>query len=61
MKTKTYYHVIESSRGLIGCHGTYNTLQEAEQEAKRLAGFFPDCQFYIESLPTPNEPNYINC
>lgn len=61
MKTKTHYHVIESSRGLFGWHGCYDTLQEAEQEAKRLEGFFSDCEFYVEAWPTNNEPNYINC
>jgi hypothetical protein len=61
MKTRTYYHVIESFRGLVGWHGCYDTLQEAEQEAKRLSDFFPNCEFYVDVLPTSKEPNYINC
>lgn len=48
MSTKNYYHVIEDGGyGIIGSHGCYGTISDAEKEAHRLSEFFPKSHFYV--------------
>jgi hypothetical protein len=58
MRTKKiYYHVLEDAGyGRIGHQGYFDTLEEAQKEAKRLADYFPRNYFYVESSNSKNEP-----
>jgi hypothetical protein len=57
---RTYYHVIEDCGNYnIGAHGFYNTKEEAEKEAARLQGYFPNNFFYVHTSNSKKEPEFI--
>jgi hypothetical protein len=57
---QSYYHVIEDAGyGRIGSHGYYETAEEAQKEADRLAEFFPRLNFYVHSSPSKREPEFV--
>ena len=56
-KAKNFYHVLEDcGLGLIGSHGYYLTLEEAQEEADRLQSFFPKSYFSVFMSDSKAEP-----
>jgi len=54
---KNYYHIIEEKNyDLIGWHGCYESIQEAEKEICRLQDLFEDVYFYIHQSNDHGEP-----
>jgi hypothetical protein len=59
-KRKVYYHVLEEGQyGNVGHQGYYDTLQEAENEVRRLSGFFPNNYFYVWESNSKREPEVV--
>ena len=57
---KLYYHILEyGSYGEIGYQGYYLTLDEAQNEALRLQGYFPDSAFVVEVSDSKYEPTNV--
>lgn len=55
-----YHHVIEDSGyGDVGTHGYYRTIEEAQAEAKRLQGFFPQYTFWVYSSTSKRQPEFV--
>ncbi len=60
MAKRTYYHVLEyGSYGSIGWQGYYDTMEEAQKEANRLQGFFPDLTFEVWVSNSKREPEIV--
>jgi len=54
---KMYFHVLEDGGyGNIGHQGVYNTKEEAQSRADKLADMFPASSFYVEASDSKNEP-----
>ena len=52
-----YYHVLEDGGyGRIGHQGVYNTKEEAQSRADKLADMFPNSYFYVEIYSSKKEP-----
>jgi len=59
-KVKMYYHVLEYGMyGNIGYQGYYDTMEEAKNEAEKLKGFFPDCDFEVFTDTSKKEPPIV--
>jgi len=60
MAKTIYYHVLEyGSYGNIGWQGCYDTKEEAEKEANRLQGFFPNQTFEVWMSNSKKEPEIV--
>ena len=56
-KGKMYFHVLEDGGyGNIGHQGVYNTKEEAQNRADKLADMFPASSFYVEASDSKDEP-----
>jgi hypothetical protein len=54
---KMYFHVLEDGGyGDIGHQGVYDTKEEAQNRADKLADMFPNSSFYVESSDSKEEP-----
>lgn len=54
---KMYFHVLEDGGyGDIGHQGVYNTKEEAQNKANKLADMFPSSSFYVEASDSKDEP-----
>jgi hypothetical protein len=54
---KMYFHVLEDGGyGDIGHQGVYNTKEEAQNKADKLADMFPASSFYVEASDSKDEP-----
>jgi len=54
---KMYFHVLEDSGyGDIGHQGVYDTKEEAQNRADKLADMFPNSSFYVEASDSKDEP-----
>jgi hypothetical protein len=56
-EAKMYYHVLEDGGyGDIGHQGVYDTKEEAQNRADKLADMFPASSFYVEASDSKDEP-----
>ena len=56
-EAKMYFHVLEDGGyGDIGHQGVYNTKEEAQNKADKLADMFPASSFYVEASDSKDEP-----
>jgi hypothetical protein len=54
---KMYFHVLEDGGyGDIGHQGVYDTKEEAQSRADKLADMFPNSSFYVEASDSKDEP-----
>ena len=54
---RMYFHVLEDGGyGNIGHQGVYDTKEEAQNKADKLADMFPDSSFYVEASDSKDEP-----
>jgi len=56
---RMYYHVLEDVGGEIGHQGYYNTKEEAQKMADKLADMFPESFFYVEASDSKAEPTNV--
>ena len=56
---KMYYHVLEDVGGEIGHQGYYDTKEEAQERADKLADLFPRSFFYVEASNSKAEPSNV--
>ena len=52
------FYVIQNVNGSFSIQDYFKTEKEAEEEVKRLEGFFPNDDFFVEY--SEGEPKFIN-